>query len=204
MTRSAGTTGLILAGSPPSSLIPSRMAARSTTAGTPVKSCSTTREGMKGTSAPALVGLHDATASTWPASTYPPPACRRAFSSKILMEKGRRSREDTTPLSSRRDNRYTEVEPSGSSSEVRAPKGSMGISATVGSWSIGRKALPRAPTPGPQPVGRPLTIHELDWSGRGSRGAGDHGGRSSRGGAVEGRKPPSLACWTPVAGVAER
>ena len=39
--------GLILLGSPPIRRIASRMAARSTTAGTPVKSCSRTRAGMK-------------------------------------------------------------------------------------------------------------------------------------------------------------
>ena len=64
MTRSAGTTGLMRDGSPPSASMPSRMAARSTTAGTPVKSWRTTRDGMNGTSAPAFVGLHEATAAT--------------------------------------------------------------------------------------------------------------------------------------------
>ena len=46
ITSSAGTSGLIFAGSPPRSAIASRIAARSTTAGTPVKSCITTRAGM--------------------------------------------------------------------------------------------------------------------------------------------------------------
>ena len=45
MTRSTGFKGLIFCGSPPSALIPSRIAARSTTAGTPVKSCIKTRAG---------------------------------------------------------------------------------------------------------------------------------------------------------------
>jgi hypothetical protein len=40
------------------------MDARSTTAGTPVKSCRITRVGMKGKLAPALVGLQAATART--------------------------------------------------------------------------------------------------------------------------------------------
>ena len=59
MTRSQGTSGLIRSGSPFIRAIASRMAARSTTQGTPVKSCSTTRAGMNGTS-PRLapVGLH--------------------------------------------------------------------------------------------------------------------------------------------------
>ena len=48
MTSSAGTSGLIFSGSPPSSAIASRIAARSTIAGTPVKSCITTRAGREG------------------------------------------------------------------------------------------------------------------------------------------------------------
>ena len=64
MTRSAGTTGLMRSGSPPMAASPDLMAARSTTAGTPVKSWSTTRVGRKGTFAPALAGLHAATART--------------------------------------------------------------------------------------------------------------------------------------------
>ena len=54
MTRSTGTSGLIFRGSPPSVFIASRMAARSTTAGTPVKSCISTRAGRKAIS---LLGL---------------------------------------------------------------------------------------------------------------------------------------------------
>ena len=45
MTRWTGTSGLILAASPPSLVIASRIAARSTTHGTPVKSCISTRAG---------------------------------------------------------------------------------------------------------------------------------------------------------------
>ena len=46
MTSSAGMSGLILVGSPPRARIASRMAARSTTAGTPVRSCRITRAGV--------------------------------------------------------------------------------------------------------------------------------------------------------------
>jgi len=46
ITSSAGASGLIFAGSPPISAIASRIAARSTTAGTPVKSCINTRAGV--------------------------------------------------------------------------------------------------------------------------------------------------------------
>jgi hypothetical protein len=44
------TRGLIFFGSPPRFFIASRMAARSTTAGTPVKSCISTRAGRNGIS----------------------------------------------------------------------------------------------------------------------------------------------------------
>ena len=47
MTSSAGASGLISSGSPPSRVIASRIAARSTTTGTPVKSCMITRAGVK-------------------------------------------------------------------------------------------------------------------------------------------------------------
>ena len=45
MTRWHGTSGLIFCASPPSAVIASRIAARSTTQGTPVKSCISTRAG---------------------------------------------------------------------------------------------------------------------------------------------------------------
>ena len=47
MTSSTGWSGLIFFGSPPIRFIASRIAARSTTAGTPVKSWSRTRLGRK-------------------------------------------------------------------------------------------------------------------------------------------------------------
>jgi hypothetical protein len=50
ITRSTGISGLIFLGSPPNRFIADRMAARSTTAGTPVKSCNTTRAGLNGIS----------------------------------------------------------------------------------------------------------------------------------------------------------
>ena len=54
MTSSTGTSGLIAAGSPPISAIASRIAARSTTHGTPVKSCRITRAGVKAISLDGL------------------------------------------------------------------------------------------------------------------------------------------------------
>ncbi len=50
MIKSTGTRGLIFFASPPRSSIASRIAARSTTAGTPVKSCMSTRAGWNGIS----------------------------------------------------------------------------------------------------------------------------------------------------------
>ena len=50
MTRSTGTSGLILLGSAPMRFTASRMAARSTTHGTPVKSWRMTRAGLNGSS----------------------------------------------------------------------------------------------------------------------------------------------------------
>ncbi len=47
MTSSAGTSGLMARSLPPRSRMASRIAARSTIAGTPVKSCITTRAGVK-------------------------------------------------------------------------------------------------------------------------------------------------------------
>ena len=45
ITKSTGFKGLIFSGSPPRAINPSRIAARSTTAGTPVKSCINTLAG---------------------------------------------------------------------------------------------------------------------------------------------------------------
>lgn len=48
MTKSTGHRGLTLEGSPLSLATASRIAARSTTSGTPVRSCRMTRDGLKG------------------------------------------------------------------------------------------------------------------------------------------------------------
>ena len=65
MTSSTGCSGLIFFGSPPSVFIASRIAARSTTAGTPVKSCSSTRAGVNAIS---RVGLRPSTSTVASAS----------------------------------------------------------------------------------------------------------------------------------------
>ena len=92
MTSSAGTSGSILAGSPPRSAIASRIAARSTTAGTPVKSCMTTRAGVKAISLlGSALASHVASASMSAASTAPLPSVRSRFSSRILRLNGSRA-----------------------------------------------------------------------------------------------------------------
>ena len=60
MTRSTGTSGLIFCGSPPARFIAERMAAKSTTAGTPVKSWRMTRAGLKGSSTASGFGAFHA------------------------------------------------------------------------------------------------------------------------------------------------
>ena len=81
MTRSTGTSGFTDRGSPPARWIALRSAARSTTAGTPVKSCISTRAGMNATS-PAFPG-HAASARTSSSETSRVPARRSRFSSRI-------------------------------------------------------------------------------------------------------------------------
>ena len=63
----------------------SRMAARSTTAGTPVKSCISTRAGVKEISA-SLVwpGCQAASPETSSAVTFTPSSVRRRFSRRTL------------------------------------------------------------------------------------------------------------------------
>ena len=101
ITSSTGTSGLIWAGSPPRAMMASRIAARSTTAGTPVKSCMSTRSGVK-----AISRAASPAASPWrvgrlgPARegldvarrvTLTPSSWRSRFSSSTLIEYGRRS-----------------------------------------------------------------------------------------------------------------
>ena len=92
MTSSAGTSGLILLASPPRSAIASRMAARSTTAGTPVKSCMTTRAGVKAISSlGSALASQRASFSMSSAWTEPLPSVRSRFSSSTLRLKGSRA-----------------------------------------------------------------------------------------------------------------
>ena len=62
-------------------------------AGTPVKSCRTTREGMNGISASAgWPGRQAVSVATSASVTTPPPACRSRFSSRILTVTGAEAR----------------------------------------------------------------------------------------------------------------
>ena len=90
MTRSTGTSGLIFSTGPPSFCMASRMAARSTTAGTPVKSCISTRAGRKAisfSSVPREVS-QAAQASMSALVTLRPSSLRSRFSSSTFIEKG--------------------------------------------------------------------------------------------------------------------
>ena len=96
-TSSTGTSGLIDDARPPSVTIASRIPARSTMAGTPVRSCMSTRSGVKASSwspawpwAPA-VSAHLARASICAAVTFAPSSWRSRFSSSTLIEYGSRS-----------------------------------------------------------------------------------------------------------------
>ena len=99
MTSSAGASGLTLAGSPPSSATASRMVARSTTQGTPVKSCMMTRAGVNWISVSgSAAGSHCPRAWIWAAVTLAPSSVRRRFSSSTLRLKGSRSAPATAPM----------------------------------------------------------------------------------------------------------
>jgi hypothetical protein len=90
ITSSAGTSGLIRPGSPPRSRMASRMAARSTTAGTPVRSCMSTRAGLNWISVAGWAAAsHDASAVTCSGVTFRPSSARSRFSSSTLSENGR-------------------------------------------------------------------------------------------------------------------
>ena len=87
MTRSTGTSGLIFDASEPSSSIASRIAARSTIAGTPVKSCISTRAGWNGISSEGRpCASHEAIVSTSASVTESPSSSRSTFSSRTLSE----------------------------------------------------------------------------------------------------------------------
>ena len=81
--------GLIALGSPPRSARASRITARSTIAGTPVKSCITTREGLNGISRCRASGEFQRPRAFRSSSvTANPSIWRSTASSSTLMQKG--------------------------------------------------------------------------------------------------------------------
>ena len=92
MTSSAGASGLTRDASPPSSTMASRMVARSTMQGTPVKSCMITRPGVNWISVSgSAVGCQAASARMWSAVMLAPSSVRSRFSSRIFRLYGRAS-----------------------------------------------------------------------------------------------------------------
>ena len=89
MTISAGERGLIRLGSPPRATTASRIVARSTMQGTPVKSCITTRAGVNWISVSgSAVGTHEPSASICSLVTLAPSSVRRRFSRSTLRLNG--------------------------------------------------------------------------------------------------------------------
>ena len=99
MTISAGASGLILVASPPRSAIASRMVARSTMHGTPVKSCMSTRAGVNWISLSGSASAsHPATALMWSAVMSAPSSVRSRFSSSTFRLNGRLSTSSPSPV----------------------------------------------------------------------------------------------------------
>ena len=89
MTSSAGASGLIFLASPPSSATASRMVARSTMQGTPVKSCMITRAGVNWISVSgSAVGFHAPRARMCSSVMLAPSSVRRRFSSSTFRLNG--------------------------------------------------------------------------------------------------------------------
>ena len=87
MTSSAGASGLILVASPPRSAMASRIVARSTMHGTPVKSCMITRAGVNWISLSGSASAsHPASALMSSAVMSAPSSVRSRFSSRIFSE----------------------------------------------------------------------------------------------------------------------
>ncbi|MCY1449521.1 hypothetical protein D9M71_662600 [compost metagenome] len=93
MTRSTGDSGLIRCGSPPALAMAARMAARSTTAGTPVKSCISTRAGRYWISRSERRSLSQSARAPRSARvTVLSSSQRSRFSSSTFSDMGRRCR----------------------------------------------------------------------------------------------------------------
>ncbi len=120
MTSSAGASGSILAGSPPSSFTASRMVARSTTTGTPVKSCMTTRAGVNWISCDGSAdGSQAPSEAIVSCVTLAPSSVRSRFSSSTLWVNGSFAEPSTAAM------RKISYEAEPTSRVPRAPKLSM-------------------------------------------------------------------------------
>ena len=86
ITRSTGDSGLIFSGLPPIVCMASRIAAKSTTAGTPVKSWRRIRDGRKAISFFWPLSTQFANASISALVTEPPSSLRSRFSSRTFNE----------------------------------------------------------------------------------------------------------------------
>ena len=85
MTSSAGDSGFTRVGSPPRSSMASRMVARSTTQGTPVKSCMITRAGVNWISVSGWAEASQfARALICSLVTFAPSSVRSRFSRRTL------------------------------------------------------------------------------------------------------------------------
>jgi len=99
MTSSAGASGSMRAGSPPRARTASRMVARSTTTGTPVKSCMITLAGVNWiSSAGSAAGSQEARAWIVDWVTFAPSSVRSRFSSRMRWVNGNRSDPGTAPI----------------------------------------------------------------------------------------------------------
>src|SRR5262249_48136693 len=112
---------------PPARFIAARIAARSTTHGTPVKSCKMTRAGLKGSSpVEVLVGFQPASRVTSSTRTSNSSRLRKQLSSSTLMEKGILSK-SPSPCSDRRLRRAIFTSPALDWSVEEAPNGSIDL-----------------------------------------------------------------------------
>ena len=90
MTMSDWTCGLMTSGSPPRSLTASRMVARSTMQGTPVKSCMITRDGVNWISwLGSAFGSQSSRVLTCSSVMLAPSMLRTRFSTSTFSEYGR-------------------------------------------------------------------------------------------------------------------
>ena len=123
MTRSDGRIGFICSALPPRATNASRMAARSTTEGTPVKSCRITRAGRKAISTSGTAaGSQLATAAMWSRETLLSSSWRSRFSSRMRSEKGKVSTSPTIPLRRASSRKISAVRPPGRAIDALARK----------------------------------------------------------------------------------